>query len=375
VISQLAAELSRFAARRLTKVLLAFGVVALVVAGVVVLTQTKTLEQHQAEVRDQYDQQVAYCTNSGYGAGPRYIYGPDGVPVGVAGDPAQPDDDAAIRANCEQSAQYILDDAVDRQFRFTDLRPLPDPTPTTSRYGRSSIGDSYDPSLDDGLPAETRAAEAEQAAQPDPGWLSVLGLLLFLGALVAGASMVGADWQAGTFPVLLTWEPRRIRLFATKLVAVVVLAFVFAAVLQVVFSAVLYPTAVMKGTTAGMTGTWWRGVAETIVRSSAVAASGAVIGMGIAMLGRRTSLAIGFIALYLLVVENLVRAYAEQWSGWLLGNAITGAVSGQTQFFSFDYPDIYRFPVGQAFAVLGLYTAVSVVAATWSFARRDIGAA
>jgi ABC-type transport system involved in multi-copper enzyme maturation permease subunit len=368
-MAQLVAELGRFTARRLTRVLLALGVAGLVVAGVVVFTQTKTLEQHQAEARTKFDQQVEYCVGGGYGGGPRVIYGPDGVPATIVTDDPQTGDGGQQRSYCEASFQPILDEAADKQFIFTDLRPLPDAEKQANTFVQPP-GD-----LGDAVTAETLAAQAEQAAQPDPGWLAVLGLLLFLGALVAGASMVGADWQAGTFPVLLTWEPRRVRLLVIKLVAVALLAFVFAAALQVVFSAVLYPTAMVKGSTAGMTGTWWRGVGETIARSSAVAALGAVIGMGIAMLGRRTSLAIGFIALYLLVIENLVRAYAEGWSGWLLGNAIAGAVSGQTQFFTYDYPKIYRFTVGQAFGVLGLYALVCAVAATWSFARRDIAAA
>ena len=37
--------------------------------------------------------------------------------------------------------------------------------------------------------------------------------------LVLAASFVGAEWQAGTFASMLTWEPRRQRVLAAKLVA------------------------------------------------------------------------------------------------------------------------------------------------------------
>ena len=42
---------------------------------------------------------------------------------------------------------------------------------------------------------------------------------LLIGAVVGGASMIGAEWRAGTFVTLLTWEPDRRRVAIAKLVA------------------------------------------------------------------------------------------------------------------------------------------------------------
>ncbi|MGH9085638.1 MAG: hypothetical protein ACRDYW_09305, partial [Acidimicrobiales bacterium] len=49
--------------------------------------------------------------------------------------------------------------------------------------------------------------------------LRPVGALLILAAFAIGASAVGADWQAGFIPTLLTWEGRRRRVFTAKLLA------------------------------------------------------------------------------------------------------------------------------------------------------------
>src|SRR3954469_3289779 len=43
--------------------------------------------------------------------------------------------------------------------------------------------------------------------------------ILMAVAVVLGASATGAEWQSGTFASLLTWEPRRQRVLAAKLLA------------------------------------------------------------------------------------------------------------------------------------------------------------
>ena len=42
------------------------------------------------------------------------------------------------------------------------------------------------------------------------------GTFTVLLGVVLGASLMGADWGAGTMTTLLTWEPRRIRVFLTR---------------------------------------------------------------------------------------------------------------------------------------------------------------
>ena len=50
----------------------------------------------------------------------------------------------------------------------------------------------------------------------DGGVLGFTGLMLLVGGLLGGASVVGAEWRSGTVITVLTWEPRRVRLLASE---------------------------------------------------------------------------------------------------------------------------------------------------------------
>ena len=64
---------------------------------------------------------------------------------------------------------------------------------------------------------------------------------LLIGAVVGGASMIGAEWRAGTFVTLLTWQPDRRRVAIAKLLACGIVATAVAVVLQVLFTAAFLP--------------------------------------------------------------------------------------------------------------------------------------
>src|SRR5688572_3667085 len=56
------------------------------------------------------------------------------------------------------------------------------------------------------------------------GILIIAALPLLLGGVLGGASVIGAEWRAGTVTTALTWEPRRLRLHVARLTSVFVLA-------------------------------------------------------------------------------------------------------------------------------------------------------
>ena len=59
------------------------------------------------------------------------------------------------------------------------------------------------------------------------GMSTLVGLL----GVVLGASLVGADWSAGSMATLLTWEPRRLAVFAVRAALVTLTVFVVAVAL------------------------------------------------------------------------------------------------------------------------------------------------
>jgi len=158
-------------------------------------------------------------------------------------------------------------------------------------------------------------------------------------AWLIGASAIGADWQSRTVTTILTWEPRRVRVLAAKVMASVAVAFAFTVAVQLMLSAALVPSALFHGTTAGTGGTFVRSVAAVVLRGSVLASVTAAIGFSIASVGRNTSAALGAGFAYVLVVENVLANVLPKWRRWLLlGNAIVfvsghnggGEVAGRT---------------------------------------------
>ena len=79
--------------------------------------------------------------------------------------------------------------------------------------------------------------------------LTILGIAL-------AASFTGAEWSAGTMTTLLTWEPRRGRVYVAKFVAAAIFTFVSAIALQAVLGLALLPSGLAHGSTAGVNAHW-----------------------------------------------------------------------------------------------------------------------
>lgn len=150
----------------------------------------------------------------------------------------------------------------------------------------------------------------EMWAVEDDGEAIIVAPIVFLaiGGLFAGASMVGAEWRAGTMATVLTWEPRRVRVALAKVVAAVVLAFLISVALLAVFSAVLGLVAATRGSTAGVDAEWVRSYVGAVLRAGALVAGAAGLGLSVGMIGRNTAAALGFAFAYMLIGENIVRA-------------------------------------------------------------------
>jgi len=203
-----------------------------------------------------------------------------------------------------------------------------------------------------------------------PGEDSILGVSAFflvIGAALGGASMIGAEWRAGTFVTLLTWEPRRRRVAVAKLLACGVVAAAIALVLQVLFFAAFLPAALGPGNTDYVDAAWLRSLAGGGLRVAGMTALVAVFMASVAMIGRSTAAALGFAFAYLMFFENLVRAW-KPWCGrYLLGE--NGAL-----FITGDAVDGLPFTRSATAAALALVTYATLMAAVAvvSFWRRDL---
>lgn len=319
-------EVRRYLARRLTRVLVGLAVVASVTAGIVVFVNAEASSPAaRAEARSRREADIAVCARSSFGPGP--VFGRDGRVVEIP--PPAPRSAADVRRAEEECRRVIDPAAYDERLHLVDL-------------WHSGGGESF---------------------------LAVTFVFLGIGAVVGGASMVGAEWKANTFTTLLTWEPRRVRVGVAKLVTAGVLAVVVSLVLQLVFIAALLPTVSLRGTTAGADTEWFTALAGAMGRGAILAGLGAVVGGAVAMIGRSTAAALGVAFAYLAVFEAVVRAWKPMMARWLVGeNAAIFLTGRRLESVPFDRPVALA-----AMTLLGIAGGLVVLAAA-TLRARDVAA-
>jgi ABC-2 type transport system permease protein len=207
--------------------------------------------------------------------------------------------------------------------------------------------------------------------QQEEGVLLVVYLLLVLGAVVGAASVIGAEWRYGTIGSLLTFEPRRLRVGAAKLIATAVTAMAIALGLVLALLVILLPTLVLHGDAAGADGAWWVGAAFGLGRALLLVGFGAAIAGAIALLTRSTVAVIVAFFVYLQFVERLLVA----WKPWLGNWSLTENVGSFLTWGALGGGDYATPGPGSAAIHLGLYLSVAVAIALASFHRRDVAGA
>lgn len=192
-------------------------------------------------------------------------------------------------------------------------------------------------------------------------------IFLVIGGLLGGASMVGADWRFGTMSTLLTWEPRRVRLAAARFAAVFVLAFGIGLALQALLVGGLLPAFLSNGVTEGADAGWAWSLVTGMVRMQLLVGFAALLGAATAMLGRNTAAALGAAFAYMIVGENLVRAWKPWLRPWLLAENAYIFLAG----FTPSDIGIGR-GFGAAAATLAAYALGLAAVAVVVFRRRDV---
>jgi ABC-2 type transport system permease protein len=191
-------------------------------------------------------------------------------------------------------------------------------------------------------------------------------------ALIMGASVVAASWQTGTITTILTWEPRRLRWFAARIL--VIGAGVLAITIAILgfLAAGLAIAASLRGTTFGLDGRWWEDTLTTSLRVGVAATASAMIGGAVAAVGRHTSAALGVVFVWTAVLEGLIRGFRPLWSPWLLGDNLVSFLSWQTMEVQVSRFESYTVTPGRALFVILGYTAVTL-ALGFTFVRiRDV---
>jgi ABC-2 type transport system permease protein len=132
--------------------------------------------------------------------------------------------------------------------------------------------------------------------------------------LLAAASFVGAEWQAGTFASLLTWEPRRLRVYLAKLSAAIAGAVGIATVSIAAFVGVAALVAATRGTFATVVPPERQAPVHHLAgqafalgaRGLGLVALTAAVAATLATLMRHTVAAVGAVLAYFVIGEGII---------------------------------------------------------------------
>lgn len=146
-------------------------------------------------------------------------------------------------------------------------------------------------------------------------------LTLFLGviAVLIGATMIGAEWSAGSVGTQLLFEPRRSLVWVAKAAAIAASTAAMAAVIfALVWLALLGAYAAWSDDAlpSGFVGD----LSETGLRSAAFAAVGGLAGYAVTVAVRHTVVVIGLMLAYSVIGEGLLRSFFPTVERYLVSN-------------------------------------------------------
>lgn len=177
------------------------------------------------------------------------------------------------------------------------------------------------------------------------------------------AVVTATDYSSGLIRLLVAAEPRRWRLLAGKVIALLMVTVLATTVAAVVNAFVAVPTAGAAGISTASWGTDLIGVVSAAWLNLFFALSvWGVLGLVIAILSRSAAVAISIGIGYLLVVESMIKMVGDAPSDWLLGSTLSAVASGGTAAIGY----------GTALALAVGYATLGLIVAGVVFVRRDV---
>jgi ABC-2 type transport system permease protein len=237
--------------------------------------------------------------------------------------PLSAEEQRAAQTQFETAHQYWVEHAEeDRQRCEAEWEKQPDPKPAMAE-----MCSFPEPKIEDfGKP---RLVFAEAA----PELLLGSSYLLVFTAFVIGASFVGAEFSTGAIGNWLTFEPRRLRVYGSKVLAAAIgLAPVAAVVLGIVVLGT-YLIVAHLGDTSGTTGKVWADLTATGGRAVLLIALGAALGGVVGLLLRHTAAALGVAMGYLVLIEGVFAGFLNQAQPWLVKLNFDAFVRHDTTYY------------------------------------------
>ena len=216
--------------------------------------------------------------------------------------------------------------------------------------------------------------------------VTVFAALLALVMFLIGASFVGAEWTSGGMMNLLLWQPRRLKVYFTKLGTLLGGVLATGVVLSALWTAAFWVIAMLRGTTAKVTPGVWQSIALTEARGMALVLLATAVGFALASIGRHTAIALGVTAGVLVVfqigVAFVLNAFRVHYlERWIFTTYIQAWMSKKTvleDYTSCDFqqgqcqPKTMTITWQHSGLVFAAVLVILVAVGAWQMRRRDV---
>lgn len=210
-------------------------------------------------------------------------------------------------------------------------------------------------------------------------WSYLIAFICFL----IGAGFVAAEFSSGSMGNWLTFEPRRIRVYFSKLLAAGLGLIPATVALLGLLTAGVWMITARFGSTAGTTSKMWSDLGFMAGRSIVLAVVTAVVGAAMGTLLRNTAAVIGIAMGYLVFVEAVFRRALQDAQPWMLQINMDGWLQHGTKYYinscttdsqgNFSCNGIEKLlEFGHSAAYLGLLVVLVVGLSAVVFQRRDV---
>lgn len=207
-------------------------------------------------------------------------------------------------------------------------------------------------------------------------------LLIFVGFLV-GASFVAAEFSSGSMANWLTFEPRRMRVYASKLSAAGLGLMPATVALLGLLTAGVWLIVHYFNPTSGTSAKVWGDLGEMGARTLALVLAATLTGAAIGVLVRRTVAVLGIAVGYLVLVEGVFGQALQGARPWLVQLNVTAWLQHGAPYFiescATDASGNYScrgvekvLSFGHGSAYLGVLVVLAVGLAALVFRRRDV---
>ena len=281
------------------------------------------------------------------------------------------------------SAQQQYERALAQQMRFYDRCVADLAGEDPAQY----CGESPDQYLTVYSFMDAQPYRASENLLPVVLAVSVASAML---AFLIGASTGGAEWSSRSMTLQLLWEPRRLRLLATKWLALAIVMMLTAIVNLAVGLGLASATASLRGTWSGLPDDFWSELLGAAARGAVLIVFAATVAYAISMLVRNTggSLGIGFV--YFAVAELGIRLSLAKYgpdvyllstnvAAWMTPGGIDvpgpqaeASATGPGVEGDYFMTEMVHLSNLHGLAVMSAYLLVLALPAVWSFRRRDV---